>query len=406
MPCDVFTNTMLLALSDPRDFYSVWNRGLWFEDGLQLIGPRMSRERAAELFRNGMQMVHDIWCLESGQLLEWEEITLKFPLNPEKRPFWRRLVNDFPRDWSCKLRLGPLPLKKGEWAGIYNNDQVQLPSVVFKVPSSSLQITEASWITLARPLDTVFYSVGAQSCTLHREEFLTNFMNQGNDPERHGDNLPPNLGAPSGYVKRVRVIPLLKGKKESKSTTMLFYGPVVDLTFDQLQYCWQDGSSLIQYSAKKGRMFLRAKVARRDLASHKWQGILPANYQFNWKHLWDKTRTRKESMLIWLMWHHGVVVNAWRKMIKNEFRGDCCLCYPQVEETILHRFWSCPSAQRIWDWAISLMNKLRTRRSHPGPWTAFDMEQVIFSDSLPDRFKKFRTIWPLLKGTCLWTIWS
>jgi hypothetical protein len=43
---------------------------------------------------------------------------------------------------------------------------------------------------------------------------------------------PGNMQVPSSFVKRVRVLPLLKGKKESKLTSLLFYGPVADLTFD------------------------------------------------------------------------------------------------------------------------------------------------------------------------------
>jgi hypothetical protein len=55
---------------------------------------------------------------------------------------------------------------------------------------------------------------------------------------------------------------------------------------------------------------------------------------------------------------------------------------------------------------MSLMNKLRTRRLHPGPWMAFDRDQIIFSDTLPPRFKKFKALWPLLRGACLLTIWT
>jgi hypothetical protein len=169
------------------------------------------------------------------------------------------------------------------------------PLVVFKVPLSSLQLTEATWTTLTRPLDIVFFSVGAQSCTLHREDALTNFM-QPTD-ERHPQALQAvgDLQLPSGFLKRVRVLPMFKGKKESKYTTLLFYGPVAELTFNPMQYSWTDGSSLMHYLAKKGKEMLRAKCPQGDLAASKWQ-------------------------------------------------GDCCFCHPPVEEMILHRFWHCPNA--------------------------------------------------------------
>jgi hypothetical protein len=135
-------------------------------------------------------------------------------------------------------------------------------------------------------------------------------------------------------------------------------------------------------------------------------GVLPAHFNFDWKKLWDRTRARKESTLIWLMWHHGVVVNAWRHSINAEFNGDCSLCHPQVEESILHRFWHCPSACRIWDWATSLLHKLQTRRTHFGPWPALEMTKLIFTKELPTRLQRFKDIWALLKGTCLWGMWT
>jgi hypothetical protein len=87
-----------LSLDDPGDFYSVLNRRLWFESSLNLIGPHMSRARAAELFRMGMRMVKDIWDLEWDQLYNWAEIRERFPRGDEERPFWRLLSNNFPRD--------------------------------------------------------------------------------------------------------------------------------------------------------------------------------------------------------------------------------------------------------------------------------------------------------------------
>jgi hypothetical protein len=111
-----------LTLCDPTNFYTVLHQGLWFEDSLRLIGSHLSKERAAELFRAGMRTVQDVWCVDTSQLLDWDEITQKFLLNPEERPLWRHITNVFPHDWSCKLWIGPLPLRKGEWARLYKDD--------------------------------------------------------------------------------------------------------------------------------------------------------------------------------------------------------------------------------------------------------------------------------------------
>jgi hypothetical protein len=34
------------------------------------------------------------------------------------------------------------------------------------------------------------------------------------------------------------------------------------------------------------------------------------------------------------------------------------------------------------------------------------MVQVIFTEQLLHRFKKFQNIWVLIKGTCLWAMWT
>lgn len=59
----------------------------------------------------------------------------------------------------------------------------------------------------------------------------------------------------------------------------------------------------------------------------------------------------------------------------------------------------------MWEWAWSILHKMRTRRSHPGPWAAPQWKQAILEEELPRQLAKFKAIWCLLKGTCLWTIW-
>lgn len=219
------------------------------------------------------------------------------------------------------------------------------------------------------------------------------------------EHSPHNLAATSGTLTRVRVIPLTQGKKENQKTPLLFYGPLRCLIMDPKWFQWKDGSPLQDYSAKKGRTFLRDRAPEWDLATQKWPGQLPPRYNFRWEKLWIKTRAQKESTLIWLIWHKGVAINKWRKMINVELDGNCCFCVPLVEESILHRFWECPHSRRVWEWAWSVLHKMRTRRSHPGPWEAFHWKQVILEEALPRKVKRFQSIWILLKGACMWTIW-
>jgi hypothetical protein len=95
-----------------------------------------------------MQTVRDIWNLDVGQLMEWEEILERFNLIPKDRPFWRQLSDSFLRDWSCKLRIGPLQLRKGEWLGIFSKEHSNFPLTVFRVPSVRLQLSKAIVATI------------------------------------------------------------------------------------------------------------------------------------------------------------------------------------------------------------------------------------------------------------------
>jgi hypothetical protein len=226
-----------LSFDDPCDFYSVLNRRLWFEDGLNLIGPRMAKERAAVLFKAGMQVVRDVWDLKGGQLYDWDEIRERFPLMEEERPFWRQLTKNFPRYWSCKLRIEPLPLKKGEWVGLFQDNAATIPSTVFKITSASLNLVKSGWSQLSRQIDTHFYSVGIQFQTLHWEESVSRYMRLWDACNTQLDMELGNEPILSGVVKRVRVLLLSKERKVNpKYTTLLYYGPVANLTFDPKNY--------------------------------------------------------------------------------------------------------------------------------------------------------------------------
>jgi hypothetical protein len=62
-------------------------------------------------------------------------------------------------------------------------------------------------------------------------------------------------------------------------------------------------------------------------------------------------------------------------------------------------------AMRIWNWATIVINKMRTRRSHLGPWLAFKRMSIFFTKKLLMRFIKLNAIWILLKGACMWAMW-
>ena len=140
-----------------------------------------------------MQTVRDIWNLDVGQLMEWEEILESFKITPEDRPFWRQLLDSFLIDWSCKLRIGVLQLRKGKWLGIFSKEHSSFLLTVFRVPLVRLQLSEAIVTTINRSIDSTFYSVERQLLTLHYDMFMTSFMKPWDDCNLQLEDLLNNI---------------------------------------------------------------------------------------------------------------------------------------------------------------------------------------------------------------------
>ena len=137
--------------------------------------------------------------------------------------FWRQLYNSFPRDWSCKLRLRPPLLKKGEWIGLFEEDDSRLLSIVLKLLASRGDINEGVVTTFHRPLDIVFYIVGTQSHMLNNEDQLIQYMKPLSHQALQLVETLDNTQVLTWCIRRMRVILLFKGKNESKHTKLLYY---------------------------------------------------------------------------------------------------------------------------------------------------------------------------------------
>lgn len=193
--------------------------------------------------------------------------------------FLYKLEMAFSREWTSMLRGGVPPVQKREWLALYREDG-ELRRLVLKASFKHAQVVKGE--TLSRPSATGCYIVGIQSGALHLDMELTTFLNSegelnASDPWPHG-----NWEAPRCTLTNVQVVLLTQGEKETKSTTLLFYGPLHCLTMDPKWFQWSDGSHLQDYSAKKGRTFLRNRAPAWDLAKQKWSGNLPPRYSFRW----------------------------------------------------------------------------------------------------------------------------
>nr|PNR58296.1 hypothetical protein PHYPA_005291 [Physcomitrium patens] len=129
-----------------------------------------------------------------------------------------------------------------------------------------------------------------------------------------------------GHTHRVRVVQVKRGQQ--RHTLQLFYGRTDRFQWDPGRFRWKDHDG------------------------------------FN---VWDK-RTRKEAGLLWLVWHCAVAVNILRGRMNVNVAQSCPVCAEGIAETMIHTFWECSAANRVWKWGSSTLEKLVVQ-SEPGPLT-------------------------------------
>lgn len=93
---------------------------------------------------------------------------------------------------------------------------------------------------------------------------------------------------------------------------------------------------------------IKKRIVVNNPVTRKWQGVLPQDFRLKWRTVWTKERISKEAGLLWLVWHRAVAVNHWRGRFNNTVDIRCPVCPRRSEESVLHRFWECCSAQRAW----------------------------------------------------------
>jgi hypothetical protein len=109
-------------------------------------------------------------------------------------------------------------------------------------------------------------------------------------------------------LHRVQVMTCTRG--QCKLPVQFFYGRISHLTFNSARALWHDYSSILDYSTPKGRALLYTRHPVENLATKKWKLILPTRFQFAWADNWESIRARKETMLVWQLWHKAVAINA------------------------------------------------------------------------------------------------
>lgn len=242
----------------------------------------------------------------------------------------------------------------GDWVGIFGNNLVGLPILVCCTgddfhPKPS---TDFHYIPVKVPV----YHVRSQSASLIEvlwESRLTHAMY-----DAAGDMAYNKV---AGCVRRVRIIEAKKGPK--KQSLLLYYGMVQRLSWDPARYTWQGKVRLMRYTASLGRKYLLNTHPVADVVEKKWSGVLPISYRLQWLNTRDSETIKKEAGLIWAVWHKRVEVNAWRaKFARQGGIDQCCpMCLTGTRETVLHRFWECRAAAKVWRWGMLVMDLLAPR---------------------------------------------
>lgn len=203
----------------------------------------------------------------------------------------------------------------------------------------------------------------------------------------------------TGFVRHVRIVSVQKGR--GRLPHQLFFGPIDSLTFDPRRWRWNSGLILLDYTASAGRKFLSGSTQ----LSRSTPSLLPDSFLPSWRDTWFKARSQKEAAFIWSIWHNAVAVNSWHTQIAPGMDTRCLCCSSGDIETPLHRFFTCPRAQEIWDYAQTILHYISGSSPALGPHARLDSKQCIFGTPIPRKFHNSRTIWSLVRGAALWLCW-
>lgn len=208
-----------------------------------------------------------------------------------------------------------------------------------------------------------------------------------------------------GRVLRVRIIKVLSKARPATSSRLQYLAPVSRLVFDPGRWTWDGGGSLYEYTAKKGRLLLHPRTSLSLPISEKWIGLVPANFEPDWREVWAGTRPRKEAAFLWSVYHRAVAVNHWRHRAFPELSAECTCCERGEPETIIHCFYECELASRAWAFVITILHAMAKTPATTMPWLMLSWEQCIFGVALPAPLHSFWKSWSLMRGAAMWIVW-
>jgi hypothetical protein len=369
---------------EPCNFEEILNENVWWSQDMSLLGPGFSKVRGAALSRAGLNTMNDLWV--SGRFLSHQEAMRKFGIKKNEDGVWRAALETIPRGWLQSLRRGPREcMKVDEWIGIFGHAQDKLPMVVFQSHAGELVslsgVQKHWWLQLDRRVELVAPHSRCLRVWSQQDRLATADC----APRTLGHEMDPEIMCSKiwGVATRVRIVDVVKSL--AKKAIKLFYGQIQNLPWDPAKFRWNRSTPFMKFTTKSGREALKKRHVIPNVAVKKWSGILPANFKFKWKNVWDKSRISKEAGMLWLVWHRAIAVNAWKGRINGNIDMGCPVCANGTTESVLHRFWECPSAVHAWKWGSHILECLLQGTRAPRRGLCINWKQGIFAYRAPRR---------------------
>jgi hypothetical protein len=379
----------------PRLGVELLNESFWWSSFTPMIGAGFAKSRAATLHRAGLVQIRDAWV--GDRFLSHNEGMERFGLTHGELGAWNECTRRLVDAWGPLLQDRNPVAAVGEWLGCFEEDVDTWPRIVLQVGPRMEHLR-----TDNLPIDW-WLPAGASLFTVLP---ISNCLEPVCAADTPHDGVGPDTRI-RGTLRRVRITSIKRGPQ--KKVVHLYYGRLDLLKWDPDRFLWAQGTKhtpFLDFTAALGRSLMRQRHVIPNLVEKKWQGVLPLNFRLKWKTVWVVRRTPKEAGLLWLTWHRSVAVNMWRGRINQQIDTSCPVCPRRSEESVLHRFWECLSAQRAWQWGIHIMNVLITSRDAKGPWRPLTWKQGIFSDRIPRKFDKVCSAWMVIRTVVLWTLWT
>ncbi len=98
-----------------------------------------------------------------------------------------------------------------------------------------------------------------------------------------------------GIIKRVRVLNLSKCSTR-KRHFLMFWGKVLELTYDPARWIWEDDRSLLDFSTAEGRkMLAQSRIQLNKNVAKGWPMVIPSSFKMKCADVWLEATLKKEA---------------------------------------------------------------------------------------------------------------